>query len=247
MQLSVPRLQPQPGEDKCPNITLTDARVRALRPRKTAIRHPRWQAQRLRRPRPALRPKTLLSSIASIAESASGRSSETPRFHECRRGAVSRRPRYLPRSGGERIRLAIPARPSSRPSPRRCSSATNGSGRREPQCEPGLSAPTDPAAFRGTPGRRHRPPGGPQLVRLAARDAGRGRSLHAGALRHHEGGGSDGPSARGLQPLPGHPALPPQGARALPVRRRDRPPGRNSVGPCRAGSRYRSPPSAFFC
>ena len=36
----------------------------------------------------------------------------------------------------------------------------------------------------------------------------------------------------GLQPLPGHPALPPQGARALPVRRGDTPPVRETVGPC---------------
>ena len=51
------------------------------------------------------------------------------------------------------------------------------------------------------------------LVRFSPRDAGRGGPIHAGALRHHEGGGSHGSSARGLQPLPGHPALPPQGAR----------------------------------
>ena len=91
----------------------------------------------------------------------------------------------------------------------------------------------DPAAFLGTPGRRHRQPGGPQLVRLAPRDAGRCRSLHAGALRHHEGGGSDGPSSRGLQPLPGHPALSPEREGALPVRRRDPPPVRSTVCPCR--------------
>ena len=99
--------------------------------------------------------------------------------------------------------------------------------------EPGLPAQPDPAVLLGTPDRRHRQSGGPQLVRLAPRYPGRGRSLHAGALRHHEGGGSDGPSSRGLQPLPGHPALSPEREGALPVRRRDSPPVRSIVCPCR--------------
>ena len=88
------------------------------------------------------------------------------------------------------------------------------------EVNPGLTAQPDPAVLLGTPGYRRRQPGGPQLVRLAPRYPGRGRSLHAGALRHHEGGGSDGPSSRGLQPLPGHPALSPEREGALPVRRR---------------------------
>ena len=60
--------------------------------------------------------------------------------------------------------------------------------------------------------------------------------------------GSDGPSARGVQPLPGHQAIPPEGARTLPVRRRDPPVVRNAVGPCgpstRAGCGH--PPSPAY-
>ena len=69
--------------------------------------------------------------------------------------------------------------------------------------------------FAGPPDRRHRPAGGPELVRLPARHAGRGRPVHAGAFRHHEGGRGDGSSTRGLEPLPGHPKVPPEGARAV--------------------------------
>ena len=116
-----------------------------------------------------------------------------------------------------------------------------------PRGKPGLLAQPDPAVLLGTPGRRHRQPGGPQLVRLAPRCPGCGRSLHAGALRHHAGGGSDGPSSRGFQPLPGHPTLSPEGKGALPVRRRDPPPVRSAVCSCgtkAASSRGRpsSPP-----
>ena len=56
-----------------------------------------------------------------------------------------------------------------------------------------------------------------------------------------------GPSARGLQPLPGHPTLSPQGTRALPVRRGDTPPVRETVGPRKwasaAGRRHPAPPA----
>ena len=75
-----------------------------------------------------------------------------------------------------------------------------------------LSEKPDPAPFRGPRDRRHRSAGCPGLVRFSPRDACRGGQIHAGALRHHEPGGSHGSSAGGLQPLPGHPALPPQGA-----------------------------------
>ena len=50
---------------------------------------------------------------------------------------------------------------------------------------------------------------------------------------------------RGQQPLPGHPALSPQGARALPVRRRDAPAVGEAVGTCghlaSAGRRHPAP------
>ena len=49
-------------------------------------------------------------------------------------------------------------------------------------------------------------------------DTGRRRQVHAGAVRRHAGGGTDGLSARGVQPLPRHPAVPPEGTRAFPVR-----------------------------
>ena len=51
--------------------------------------HPRWQAHRLRRPRPALRPRRFFVHCQYRA-GASGSASETP-IHDCRRGAVSRR------------------------------------------------------------------------------------------------------------------------------------------------------------
>ena len=66
---------------------------------------------------------------------------------------------------------------------------------------------------------------------FAARQPGRGRPVDAGALGHHEGGRGDGPQARGLQPVPGHSAKPPQGARAVPLRRRTPPPVREARGP----------------
>ena len=89
--------------------------------------------------------------------------------------------------------------------------------------------------------------GCPRLVRIAARHAGCRRPVHASALRHHKGGGSHGPSTAGLQPLPGHPALPPQGPRALPVRRRDAPPVRETVRARKWGVRSRSPSSGSSC
>ena len=73
---------------------------------------------------------------------------------------------------------------------------------------------TASAPLRGASGRRHRQAGLQELVRLPARHAGGGRPVPAGALRHHAGSGMDGPPAGRIQPLPGHPPLLPEGARA---------------------------------
>ena len=196
------------------------------------LRHSRRQTRRLRSPGPALRPQTLLRPFP-----ASGRPSlEDPR----------RRSRY------ERGRSAVECRANSRrdptwrgPAPRPRRDPLRGRRRDRvrtipaaleagnARCQPVLPEEPDPAPLPGTASRRHRPAGCPRLVRLAARDAGRRRPVHAGALRHHEGGGSHGSSAAGLQPLPGHPALSPQGARALSVGRGDTPPIGKTVGTCK--------------
>ena len=67
--------------------------------------------------------------------------------------------------------------------------------------------------FAGRPNRRYQRAGRPELVRLPARDASRRRQVHAGAFRDHERVGGDEPSSRGVQPLSRHPALPPERAR----------------------------------
>ena len=196
------------------------------------IRHPRQQAHRLRRPRLALGPQTLLHPLpASRRTCLEGR--RRCQLHERRGGTASRRrdAGRDPAGGGcASSSRRDPLRDRRRDRVRTPPADLEGANARG---EPGLPAQPDPALLLGTPDCRRRQPGGPQLVRLAPRYPGRGRSLHAGALRHHEGGGSDGPSSRGLQPLPGHPALSPEREGALPVRRRDSPPVRSIVCPCR--------------
>ena len=51
----------------------------------------------------------------------------------------------------------------------------------------------------------------------------------------------------GSNPWPGHQAIPPEGARTLPVRRRDPPVVRNAVGPMRTVDQGRLRSSAFSC
>ena len=210
------------------------------------LRHSRRQAQGLRRPGAPLRPQTLLRPFPT-----SGRPSlEDPR----------RRSRY------ERGRSAVECRANPRRDPARRGPTPRSRrdplrGRRRDRvrtipaalevgnagCQPVLPEEPDPAPLPGTASRRHRPAGRPGLVRIAARDPGRRRPLNAGALRHLEGSGSHGSSAAGLQPLPGHPTLSPQGARALPVRRGDTPPVGETVGPRKwasaAGRRHPAPPA----
>ena len=116
------------------------------------------------------------------------------------------------------------------------------------QGQPRLSEEPDPAAFRGPEHRGDRPARGAQLVRLPGRDPGGGRPLDAGAFRHHARSGTDGVSPRGFQPVPGHPAIPPQGPRALPVRRGDTETVREAVGarrPPAGAGRRRSFASAY--
>ena len=210
------------------------------------LRHSRRQTRRLRCPGPALRPQTLLRSLPA---------SRRTHLEDRRR-----------RSDHERERSTVARRANDRRDPARRGSAPR--SRRDPLRgyrrdrvralrgsleaanaggEPVLSEKPDPAPFRGPRDRRHRSAGCPGLVRFSPRDACRGGQIHAGALRHHEPGGSHGSSAGGLQPLPGHPALPPQGAGALPVRRRDTLPVRNTVGPCGHVSPSRSPWSGSSC
>ena len=212
-------------------VILTDARVKALRPRKTAydirdgklggfgIRVLPSGPQTLLRPFPASR-RTHLEDRRRRSDHERERSTVARRANDrrdpARRGSAPRS-RRDPLRGRRRDRVRAL---------RGSLEAANAGG------EPVLSEKPDPAPLPGKASRRHRPARCPRLVRLAARDAGRRRPVHAGALRHHEGGGSHGSSARGLQPLPGHPALPPQGARALPVGRRDAPAVREAVGAC---------------
>lgn len=77
----------------------------------------------------------------------------------------------------------------------------------------------DLAAFRRTPGRGYRQQGHAQLVRLAGGHAGGSGQVHTHPLHHHAPSGTDGPSAGGLQSLPGHRAIPREGARTVSVRR----------------------------
>ena len=210
------------------------------------LRYPRRQAQGLRRPGAPLGPQAILRPFP-----ASGRT----RLEDRRR-----RSRY------ERGRSAVECRANSRrhpagrgPAPRSRRDPLRGRRRDRiralpkaleagnARCQSVLPEEPDPAPLPGTASRRHRPAGRPGLVRIAARDPGRRRPLNAGALRHLEGGGSHGSSARGLQPLPGHPTLPPQGARALPVRRGDTPPIGKTVGTCKDRPLSRSPWSASSC
>ena len=210
------------------------------------LRHSRRQTRRLRCPGPALRPQTLLRPFP-----ASGRPSlEDPRrrgHYECGRSAVecranSRRdPTWrgpAPRSRRDPLRGRRRDRFRTIPEALEAGNA---------RCQPVLPEEPDPAPLPGTASRRHRPAGRPRLVRLAARDTGRRRPVHAGALRHLEGGGSHGSSARGLQPLPGHPALPPQGdARAsCPTRRYAACP--RDCRPTQMCVRSRSPSSGSSC
>ena len=194
---------------------LTDARIRALRPRNIAYDIRDGKLGGFGVPGPALRPQTHLRPLPA---------SRRPSLEDPRR-----RSRY------ERGRSAVECRANSRrhpagrgPAPRSRRDPLRGRRRDRfrtlpkaleagnARCQSVLPEKPNPAPLPGTASRRHRPAGCPRLVLFAARDAGRRRPLHASALRDHEGGGSHGPSAAGLQPLPGHPALSPQGgARAF--------------------------------
>ena len=210
------------------------------------LRYPRRQAQGLRRPGAPLGPQAILRPLP-----ASGRTRLEDRRrrhgHGCGRGAVLRgaNPRRDPAGRGPAPRSRRdPLRGRRRDRIRALPEALEAGNAR---CQPVLPKEPDPAPLPGTASRRHRPAGCPRLVRLAARDAGRRRPVHAGALRHHEGGGSHGPSAAEQQPLPGHPALSPQGARALSVGRGDAPPIGKTVGTCKDLLLSRSPWSASSC
>ena len=229
-----------------PKVILTDARVKALRPRKTAfdIRDGKLRGFGIRvlpsgRKRFFVHCQHQGERIWKIVGDAATTSVNGARSRAARTIAAIRRGEEAPRDPAETLFEAV---------------AETVFERYAGVWKPGtlevnrcyLKNQILPR-FRGPQDRRHRPAGCPGLVRFAARDAGRRRQLHAGALRHHEGGGSHGSSAGGLQPLPGHPALPPQGARALPVRRRDTLPVRNTVGPCGHVARSRSPWSGSSC
>ena len=210
------------------------------------LRHSRRQTRRLRSPGPALGAQTLLRPFP-----ASGR----PRLEDPRR-----------RSHYERGRSAVDCRANSRrdptwrgPAPRPRRDPLRGRRRdrvrtipaaleaRNARCQPVLPEEPDPAPLPGTASRRHRPAGRSGLVRIAARDPGRRRPLNAGAIRHHEGGGSHGSSTGGLQPLPRHPALSPQGPRALSVGRGDARPNRQDCRHMRKLPLSRSPWCVSSC
>ena len=182
------------------------------------IRHSRRQAKGVRPPGIAIGRQALLRPLP-----ASRRARMEDHWRHCldgcQRGAIARRDR--PRRGP----------PGGEPATRSCRDPLRGRRRnrvRAPQPgleggnaggEPGLPAKPDTPALRGTADRRHRQPGRRQLVRFAARHPGRRRPVDAGALRHHARGRGNGLPSRRLEPVQGHPALPPRGAGALPVGR----------------------------
>ena len=227
------------------NVTLTDARVRALTPPQSRIRHPRRKAQGVRRPGAALRTQAILRPLPApggtgLEDRRRRRDRErrrcpVPRRRDARRDTPRRECDAPTRRGALRGRCRDRV-----PAPRAALENEHAQG------EPGVSAQPAHAEFRGAPDCGHRPAGRPQLVRRAPCNPGRRRQVHAGALRDHEGGGSDGSPARRLQPVPWHPALPPEGAASASWRT-----GRcaGSGRHCRImriASRWRWPPSVCF-
>ena len=206
-----------------PKVILTDARVKALRPRRTAydIRDGKLKGFGVRvlpsgRKRFFVHCQHRGDRVWKIVGIAEGMTVGEARSRAVRTLAAIRCGEDPPRNPAETLFEAVAETVFERY--RRLWKPRNA------RCQPVLPEEPDPAPLPRTASRRHRPAGCSGLVRFAARDAGRRRPLNAGALRHLEGGGSHGSSAGGLQPLPGHPALSPQGARALPVRRGDTPP-----------------------
>ena len=108
--------------------------------------------------------------------------------------------------------------------------------------QPDLSAPPDSACVRRTADCRNHPARRAALVRLASGDTGRRRPVHAGPVGHHERGGASRVPPRGVQSLPGHQTVPPQGARAVPVRRGDWPRCGETLGARSRMPGWRSPP-----
>ena len=97
-------------------------------------------------------------------------------------------------------------------------------------CESELPAPADSAPVRGNAHCRHHPRSRTALVRLASGHPRRRRPLHARPLGHHDRGQAHGLPPRGLQSLPGDTTLPSQGMRAVSVRCGDWPPCGNALG-----------------
>ena len=202
---------------------LTDARIGALKPRKSAydlrdgklggfgVRVLPSGGKRLCRPLPASRRADLEDR-------------RRRRGHGRPRSAVPRR--ACPRSDPPRERPAGRSRGDPLRGRRRgCVSETRapleagGRWRSTAAISASSSCPISPGhqiAGIDRNGRR-------QLVRLAARHPCGSRPLDAGAVGHHARGRGDGTQAGGLQPLPGLPPLPTQGARTLPVGQRDPP------------------------
>ena len=84
--------------------------------------------------------------------------------------------------------------------------------------QPELSAQHDPSLVRREEHRRHHEAGRAALVRLPAGHAGGGRPVRADSLGHHAPGRALRLPPGGQQSLHGHPPLPAQGPRAVPVR-----------------------------
>ena len=230
-----------------PKVILTDARVKVLRPRRTAydIRDGKLRGFGVRvlpsgRKRFFVHSQHRRERVWKILGDAATMSLDEARSSAVRTLAAIRR--------AARTRPAIPLRPSSRPSPRPCSSDT---GR--------LWKPRTLDVNRCYLKNQILPRfQGRQVADIDRRDvrdwfaslratpvaADRSMPVLSVIMREAEAMGL---RPRGLQPLPGHPALPPQGARALSVGRGDTPPIGKTVGTCKDCVLSRSPWSGSSC
>ena len=203
------------------SITLTDARIKALTPRRSRARHPRREAEGLRRAGCFRRAGSHILSTVSTRASASGKPSATPAT-SARGEARSRAAALLAEIKAGRPRAGLAGRHDLRGRRRgRLLQARAALEAAHAEGEPRLSPQSDPAAVRRSPDRGDHPAGRRAVVRVARRDAGRGGPVHADPVSHHARGGTHGLPGRGVQPLPRNSPLPAEGQGAVPVRRGD--------------------------
>ena len=131
LQLSVPRLQPQRGEETCVGLYSPTPAFRALRPRKTAydVRDGQLRGFGVR-----VLPSGRKRFFVHCQHRGETRLEDRRRRrdHGTPAGTLPRGRDAYRDPAGARTRRAIPRRRSSTPSPTPCSSITNGSGRHGP-------------------------------------------------------------------------------------------------------------------